>query len=157
MDLGDQVEEIKSEIFKAYNKRLIRLGIREDEMNPRDKEDGDFRKARAAIEAFIEQGMSYADARDKYLDEVSFTLFNRIAGMKAMESEARKLCPEIIQIRAKFGDRSHAHNTWLDANPKYNNEDLEGLDDFLRDKFEEFSDDLSLYDKDYPFDLMPDV
>ncbi len=157
MNLAEQVSKIKKEIFQAFDKKLLRLGIGKDKMQARREDDKDFSRAEAAINALQEQGLSYKKAREQYLDEAAFTFFNRIAGIKVMESETRKLMPEIIQIRARHGDKSFAHNTWLEEHPSMSSETLEGLGRFLRDKFNEFSKNLPLYSLEYPYDLMPEI
>lgn len=157
MNLEDNVAKIKDKIRNSFHKRLVRLGIRDDQINARDEEDSDFKKAKAAVEAILEDEESFEEAREEYLDEVTFTLFNRIAGIKAMEVESRQLVPEIIQIRAQHGDKSFAHNVWLEENPVQSSETLEGLDNFIRAKFNELSDELPLYSKENPYDLLPEV
>jgi len=157
MNLEDNVAKIKDKIRNSFHKRLVRLGIRDDQINARDEEDPDFKKAKAAVEAILEDEESFEEARDEYLDEVTFTLFNRIAGIKTMEVESRQLVPEIIQIRAQHGDKSFAHNVWLEENKVQSSETLEGLDNFIRAKFNELSDELPLYSKESPYDLLPEV
>jgi len=157
MNLEDNVAKIKNKIRNSFHKRLVRLGIRDDQINARDEEDPDFKKAKAAVEAILEDEESFEEARGEYLDEVTFTLFNRIAGIKTMEAESRQLVPEIIQIRAQHGDKSFAHNVWLEENPMQSSETLEGLNNFIRAKFNELSDELPLYSKENPYDLLPEV
>jgi hypothetical protein len=157
MNLEDNVAKIKDKIRNSFHKRLARLGIRDDQINARDEEDSDFKKAKAAIEAILEDEESFEEARKEYLDEVTFTLFNRIAGIKTMEAESRQLVPEIIQIRAQHGDKSFAHNVWLEENSMQNSETLEGLNNFIRVKFNELSNELPLYSKENPYDLLPEV
>ncbi|PXV70129.1 Eco57I restriction-modification methylase [Halanaerobium congolense] len=157
MNLEDNVAKIKDKIRNSFHKRLVRLGIRDDQINARDEEDPDFKKAKAAVEAILEDEESFEEAREEYLDEVTFTLFNRLAGIKTMEAESRQLVPEIIQIRAQHGDKSFAHNVWLEENQIQSSETLEGLDNFIRAKFNELSDELPLYSKENPYDLLPEV
>jgi hypothetical protein len=157
MNLEDNVAKIKDKIRNSFHKRLVRLGIRDDQINARNEEDPDFKKAKAAVEAILEDEESFEEAREEYLDEVTFTLFNRIAGIKAMEAESRQLVPEIIQVRAQHGDKSFTHNVWLEENPMQSSETLEGLDNFIRAKFNELSDELPLYSKENPYDLLPEV
>ncbi|MCF8000481.1 MAG: BREX-1 system adenine-specific DNA-methyltransferase PglX [Halanaerobiales bacterium] len=157
MNLEENVNKIKEKIYVSYHKRLVRLGVREEKFKPRDKEDEDYKKAKATIEAIMEDTNDFSEARDEYLDEVTFTLFNRIAGIKTMESESRQLIPEAIQIRAQHGDKSFAHNVWLEENPDKSRETLEGLSGFIRDRFNDLSDKLPLYSNDHPFDLMPET
>lgn len=157
MNLEDNVAKIKDKIRNSFHKRLVRLGVRDDQINARDEEDPDFKKAKAAVEAILEDEESFEEAREEYLDEVTFTLFNRIAGIKTMEAESRQLVPEIIQIRAQHGDKSFAHNVWLEENPVQSSDTLEGLGNFIRAKFNELSDELPLYSKENPYDLLPEV
>jgi len=157
MNLEENVNKIKETIYEAYHKRLVRLGIRKDEFKPRDEEDEDYKKAKATIEAILKDTYDFEEAREEYLDELTFTLFNRIAGIKVMESKERQLIPEAIQVRAQHGDKSFAHNVWLEENPNKSSETLEGLSLFIRDKFNEISDSLPLYSKEQPFDLLPEA
>lgn len=46
----------------------------------------------------------------KLVDELTFTLFNRIAAIKV--SEAHTLIPEIITQRPENGNRSFAHSAF---------------------------------------------
>src|SRR5690554_2099522 len=155
MDLEEPVEQIKELINSAFNKRLIRLGFRRVLFRSQEENGLDYKKALSTIEALQKEGMNYKKAREKYLDEVTFTLFNRLAGIKVMENH--QLIPEIIKIRTQHGDRSFSHNVWLDENPAYQNSTLEGLEQFLKNKFEELSEGINLYSPNYPYDLFPEV
>src|SRR6056297_2351537 len=145
MSLEENVNKIKQKIHDSYHKKLVRLGIRKDEFKPRNNENEEYKKAKATIKAIEEDTYDFEEAREEYLDELTFTLFNRISGIKAMESESRQLIPEAIQIRAQHGDKSFAHNVWLEENPNKSSETLEGLSLFIRDRFNELSDNLPLY------------
>lgn len=155
MDLVEPVQNIKELIRNAFHKRLVRLGIREEKLNPRDESDRNFRKAQSVIEGLQNDGMDYPAAREKYLEEVTFTLFNRLAGLKAME--VHQLIPEVVMTRSKHGNRSFAHQVWLEENPEAQSKSIEGLDSFIKDKFSEVSEEVNLYNRDYPYDLLPDV
>ena len=155
MDLVQPVQEIKEQINAAFHKRLSRLGFRKEQMSPSQNDDPAFQKAESAIEALQKEGMNYKEARQKYMDEITFTLFNRLAGIKVIESH--QLIPEILTVRAKHGDRSFAHNVWLEDNPEQKDSRLEGLDQFIRDKFNELSRNINLYNPDYPFDMLPEI
>jgi len=156
MNLEENVSRIKTKIFESYHKRLTRLGIGKEKITERDPEDNDYKKAKATIEALIEDKGNYQDARNEYLEEISFTLFNRVAGLKVMESKNRKLIPEAIKTRSKYGEKSFSHNAWLEENTNYNQENLEGIEIFMRHKFEELSREIPLYDSDNIFDLLPE-
>jgi hypothetical protein len=80
----------------------------------------------------VETG-SYEEAREKALDELTFTLFNRLAAIKVME--AHQLFPPIITKEAENGDRSFGHKVWLEQNPEMRNKELEGICEYLKDEF----------------------
>jgi len=156
MNLEENVSRIKTKIFESYHKRLTRLGVGKERLVERDPEDNDYKKAKATIEALIEDKGNYQDARNEYLEEISFTLFNRVAGLKVMESKNRKLIPEAIKTRSKYGEKSFSHNAWLEENTNYSQEDLEGIEIFIRYKFDELSREIPLYSSDNLFDLLPE-
>ena len=58
---------------------------------------------------------SYENAREKLVDELTFTLFNRIAAVKVMEDAS--LFPPIITKQPEHGDRSFGHKAWLEIRP----------------------------------------
>ena len=95
----------------------------------------------------------YEEARQAAINECVFTLFNRIAAIKVMES--KELFPEIITRRKENAGRSFEHNVWLENHPEERNAEREGLKHFLSDQFESLGEHIPLYRKDYPYALLP--
>jgi hypothetical protein len=89
------------------------------------------------------------------MDELTFTLFNRIAAVKVME--AANLFPPIMTKQAEHGDRSFGHKIWLEMHPDMYSEELEGIREYIKCAFNELGETLPLYSKNYPYALLPDV
>ncbi|BBE18574.1 type II restriction enzyme methylase subunit [Aquipluma nitroreducens] len=157
MKLTDHVNHIRSLIYKAYNNRFARLGLGEKNEQDISLIPEELHSLRDQLDEMLENHIgetgSYKLAREKALDELSFTLFNRIAAIKVME--ARHLFPEIITKRTEHGDRSFAHKAWLELNPNGRNLELEGLEFFLEHEFDKLSEKMQLFGKDHPYALMP--
>lgn len=157
MKLTDHVNHIRSLIYKAYNNRFARLGLGENKQQDISLIPEELHLLRVQLDEMLENHIgetgSYKLAREKALDELSFTLFNRIAAIKVME--ARQLFPEIITKRAEHGDRSFAHKAWLEINPNGRNLELDGLEFFLEHEFDKLSEKMQLFGKNHPYALMP--
>ncbi|MBF0303392.1 MAG: BREX-1 system adenine-specific DNA-methyltransferase PglX [Desulfamplus sp.] len=93
-------------------------------------------------------------AYQKLIDELTFTLFNRIAAIKVME--AANLFPPVITKEHEHGDRSFGHKAWLEINPDMRSQELEGLQEYITHAFNELAQTLPLYSSDYPYSLIPD-
>ncbi|HJD75249.1 MAG TPA: BREX-1 system adenine-specific DNA-methyltransferase PglX, partial [Bacteroides reticulotermitis] len=120
--------------------------------------ESDQLQKRQALETILanhleENQGNYPEARFQAIDECTFTLFNRIAAIKVMES--RELFPEIIKQRVENGNRSFAHTAWLEEHPEERSAEREGLKSFLRDEFDRLGDELYLFNQDYPYALLP--
>jgi len=157
MKLTDHVNHIRSLVYKAYNNRFARLGLGENKQLDISLIPEDLHSLRIQLDEMLENHIgetgNYKAAREKALDELSFTLFNRIAAIKVME--ARHLFPEIITKRAEHGDRSFAHKAWLELNPNGRNLELEGLEYFLEFEFGKLSEKMQLFSPDHPYALIP--
>jgi hypothetical protein len=157
MKLTDHVNHIRSLIYKAYNNRFARLGLGENKQQDISLIPEEMQTLRTRLDEMLENHIgetgSYKAAREKALDELSFTLFNRIAAIKVME--ARHLFPEVITKRPEHGDRSFAHKAWLELNPDGRNLELEGLELFLEHEFDKLNEKMQLFGKDHPYALMP--
>jgi hypothetical protein len=157
MKLPDHVDLIRSLIHKSFDNLFARLGLGAKKTIDMDKiptESHDKRnKIGILIESHTGETGSYETARAKALDELTFTLFNRIAAIKVME--ARQLFPPIITKQAEHGDRSFGHKVWLEENPTMRSEELEGLRDYLKYEFTKLGLTIPLYNKDYPYALLP--
>jgi len=100
----------------------------------------DLRRIIDILSTFEKETGTINDAYEKLVEELTFTLFNRIAAMKVME--AHTLHPEIISRRSQHGDRSFAHFLWLEQNSDGRNEENEGLVRFFEDQLTILSTDI---------------
>jgi hypothetical protein len=107
------------------------------------------------LQSHIGETGSYEEAREKALDELTFTLFNRLAAIKVME--AHQLFPPIITKQAEHGDRSFGHKAWLEQHPEMRGEELEGLRSYFKEAFNLLGVSIPLYHKEYPYALLPYV
>ncbi|HUX56885.1 MAG TPA: BREX-1 system adenine-specific DNA-methyltransferase PglX [Bacteroidales bacterium] len=159
MKLPEHVEQIRILIFKAFNNQFSRLGVGPGKMVEIEKVPSELHNKREKVEVLInshtgETG-NYPDARNKALDELTFTLFNRLAAIKVMESH--QLFPPIITRQAEHGDRSFGHKVWLEKNTEKRNAELEGLRDYIKFEFNQLGEYVPLYNKNYPYALLPYV
>lgn len=160
MDLKEQVDQLRQQIESSFDKRLKKLGLTESKGNIRDKDKlpedrlEERERAKSLIDIFKKEEGSYKQARKKYIEEFAFTFFNRIAALKVMG--LKDLIPEPITRRHQHGNRSFAHDIWLENNPEYRSESREGIRDFLRDQFEKQAENIRLFSSDYPYDDLPE-
>ena len=159
MKLADHVQKIKNSIYKSFDKQFARFGVGNGKTIPVEQLPDDVKQKRQKIEAIIsnhtDETGSFEKARIKTLEELTFTLFNRVAAIKVME--ANMLFPEVITRRPENGGRSFAHKAWLEQNPEMRDEDYEGLRLFLKTRFNELGEDIALYNRNYPYALLPDT
>ena len=159
MKLTDHVNLIRTLIDKAFDKQFAGLGIGATKELELDKIPQDLHGKRAKLDLIIQNHIgemgSYKEAREKVLDELTFTLFNRIAAIKVME--AHELFPPIITKDAIHGDRSFGHKAWLEENPSMRSHELEGLREYIKDAFNTLGEEFPLYHKDHPYALLPHV
>ena len=159
MKLSEHVEHIRSLIYKAFNNQFSRLGVGANKLVDIDKIPTDLHAKRQKIEVLIDSHTgetgSYAEAREKALDELTFTLFNRLASVKVME--AHQLFPPMVTKEAEHGDRSFGHKMWLEQNSDMRSEELEGLREYFKHEFNQLGTSIPLFSKDYPYALLPYV
>ena len=159
MKLSDHVEHIRTLIYKSFNNQFSRLGVGANKLVDIEKIPTDLHAKRQKIEVLIESHTgetgSYAEAREKALDELTFTLFNRLAAVKVME--AHQLFPPIVTKQAEHGDRSFGHKIWLEQNPAMRNEELEGIREYFKHEFNQLGESIPLFHKNYPYALLPYV
>lgn len=159
MKLSDHVEQIRSLIYKAFNNQFSRLGVGASKLADVEKIPADLHSKRSKIEVLINSHISdvgsYEEAREKALDELTFTLFNRIASVKVME--AHQLFPPMATKEAEHGDRSFGHKMWLEQNPDMRSEELEGLREYFKYEFNQLGMSIPLFSKEYPYALLPYV
>lgn len=159
MKLSDHVDKIRNLITASFDKQFARLGIGANKQLEPEKLPEQVRGKRQHLEVMLENHIGetgcYQDAREKLLDELSFTLFNRLAAIKVMESA--NLFPPVIAKQAEHGSRSFGHKAWLEEYPEKRESELEGIRDYFKFAFNELGDSLPLFSNEYPYALLPDA
>lgn len=157
MKLVNHVLDIRRLIQQAFENRFSRMGLRKDVSMPVELLPTELRPKRKKLDELMSSHLSelgdYAEARQAAINECVFTLFNRIAAIKVMES--KELFPEIIRRRKENAGRSFEHNVWLENHPEERSAEREGLKHFLSDQFDSLGEHIPLYRSDYPYALMP--
>lgn len=162
MKLADHVGQIRELIEASFDKQFARLGFGKTKQMDDNKVANLPEEVTAKRERFIgmldnhisETG-SYENGREKLLDELTFTLFNRLAAIKVME--AANLFPPVLTKQVEHGDRSLGHKMWLEIYPHMRDEELEGIRDYIKFVFDELGGTLPLYSKAYAYALLPDT
>lgn len=157
MKLADHTEHIRKLIDTAFRNRLGRMGVSENALQTIDTIPAEYRADRKRIEiireVFIKETGTVEEAFEKLVEELTFTLFNRLAALKVME--AHTLHPEIVTRRTQHGDRSFAHLAWLELNSAARNSDAEGLLNFFEEQLTKLENDIPLFSPKHPYHLMP--
>lgn len=157
MQLSNHVDQIRQLIDNAFRNRLGRMGINDNQTLPYDTIPEEYRADRYRMEnireVFISETGTTSDAYEKLVEELTFTLFNRLAALKVMESHT--LHPEVVTRREIHGGRSFAHLVWLEQNPSGREDEADGLLQFLENQFHQLSIDIPLFSKDHPYHLLP--
>jgi len=157
--LSDHVDALRHQIEAAFDKQFARLGIGAKKTIELDKLPPEHHAKRQRLEEMLTNHIGetgdYQPAREKLLDELTFTLFNRIAAIKVMESAS--LFPPIIIKQSEQGDRSFGHKAWLEEHNDMRGEELEGIREYIKFAFNELGETLPLYKKDFPYALLPDA
>jgi len=159
MKLPEHVDKLRDLIEAAFDKHFARLGIGKTKQLDIEKLPEEVRPKRLRFEEMLENHIGetgdYEHAREKLIDELTFTLFNRLAAVKVMEAAA--LFPPVLTKQPEHGDRSFGHKAWLEMNPHMRPEELEGIREYLKTAFDELGETLPLYSKAYPYALLPDA
>jgi hypothetical protein len=159
MKLSEHVDKLRTLIEATFDKEFSRLGIGSTKQIELEKLPLELHVKRKRFEEILENHIgetgSYVNAREKAVDELTFTLFNRIAAVKVME--ASSLFPPIFTKQPEHGDRSFGHKAWLELRPDMRSEELEGIREYIKHAFNELGETLPLYNKDYPYALLPDA
>lgn len=162
MKLADHVGQIRELIEASFDKQFARLGFGKTKQMDDDKVANlpDEVKAKrerfiAMLDNHISETGSYESGREKLLDELTFTLFNRLAAIKVME--AANLFPPVLTKQVEHGDRSLGHKMWLEIYSHMRDEELEGIRDYIKFAFDELGGTLPLYSKAYAYALLPDT
>jgi len=159
MKLSEHVKTIRELISTAFGNQFARLGVTAEKQRDTAGLDAVGQSARTKLDAIIashiEETGSYAGAFEKALDEYTFTLFNRLAALKVMESH--RMFPEVVTKRAENGGRSFGHRAWLEQNSAMASEELEGLLPYIRFAFDSLGREIRLYSQDSTYDMLPYV
>jgi len=159
MKLPEHVDKLRNLIESAFDKQFARLGIGKTKKLDIEKLPEEIRPKRLHFEEMLESHIGetgdYEPAREKLIDELTFTLFNRMAALKVME--AATLFPPVLTKQPEHGDRSFGHKAWLEINPHMRDEELEGIRAYLKTAFDELGQTLPLYSRTYPYALFPDT
>lgn len=159
MKLSEHVDKLRDFIEAAFDKHFARLGIGKTKQLDIEKLPEEVRPKRMRFEEMLENHIGetgdYEHAREKLIDELTFTLFNRLAAVKVMEAAA--LFPPVLTKQPEHGDRSFGHKAWLEMYPHMHSEELEGIREYLKTAFDELGETLPLYSKAYPYALLPDT
>lgn len=157
MKLINHVLDIRRLIQQAFDNRFSRMGLRKKAATTVEQIPVEHQEKRRKLDELMSSHLSelgdYEEARQAAINECVFTLFNRIAAIKVMES--KDLFPEIITRRKENAGRSFEHNVWLENHPEERNAEREGLKHFLSDQFDNLGEHIPLYRKDYPYALLP--
>lgn len=153
MKLSEHTEHIRQLIDQAFRNRLGRMGINEGQLVPIDNPPAERKRMETIREVFIAETGTVGDAYEKLVEELTFTLFNRLAALKVME--AHTLHPEIVTRRETHGGRSFAHLAWLEQNPQARNDEAEGLLPFLEEQLQKLASDIPLFSPQHPYHLLP--
>lgn len=158
MQLINHVLNIRRLIQRAFDNRFSRLGLRADCPQSMEKLSDVQREKRKRLDELMsshlkEHDGNYAEARQEAINECVFTLFNRIAAIKVMET--KEFFPEVVRRRSETSNRSFAHNAWLEEHPEENGAVRDGLKHFLISQFEELGGHIPLFKMSYPYSLMP--
>lgn len=156
MKLINHVLDIRCLIQQAFDNRFSRMGLRKEVATPVEQLPAEHQPKRKKLDELMSSHLSelgdYAEARQAAINECVFTLFNRIAAIKVMES--KELFPEIIRRRKENAGRSFEHNVWLENHPEERSAEREGLKHFLSAQFDSLGEHIPLYRSDYPYALM---
>ena len=159
MKLPEHVNHLRGLIEGTFDKQFSQLGFGKTKIIDLDRLPNNLHPKRLRFEKMLESHIGetgdYFHAREKLIDELTFTLFNRLAAVKVME--AANLFPPILTKQSVHGDRSFGHKAWLERAPHMRDEELEGLREYIKFEFTELAKSLPLYGEDYPYALIPDV
>jgi hypothetical protein len=157
MKLSEHVDKLRNLIENSFDKSLTLMGIGSD--GPGETKRPELAQHRERFEPMMQNHKgetgTYEKARAKLVDELTFTLFNRFAAIKVMETA--NMFPPVLNRQAEHGGRSFGHKVWLEERPHMRDEELEGLSEYIEHVFAELGATLPLYKQDYPYGLLPDV
>ncbi len=157
MKLSEHTEYIRQLIDQAFRNRLGRMGIHQEQLSGIEAVPQEYLPERTRIagirDVFVAETGNATDAYEKLVEELTFTLFNRLAALKVME--AHTLHPEIVTRREIHGGRSFAHLAWLEQNHAAREEEAEGLIAFFEEQLRKLASDIPLFSPKHPYHLLP--
>ena len=141
-DLEKTIIQIRETLEKSYPLLLKQCGI---------TENGDYREPTTGFEDLRnqilpiiqadEKQLGAKEARNKFVQEASFTTLNRLVGLKVME--ARGLIERTYVTKSiDTGGKSEAHYLYLSRNPQANSKPGQGINTVLREVFQTLSQEL---------------
>jgi len=159
MKLENRVEKIRLLIWNAFDKRLQRLGLMPNRQYDEDRVQAENlderRRMDDILENLIAETGDYTHAREKCIDELCFTFFNRLAGVKVMETH--ELNTPVITRETVHGNRSFGHKLFLEEHPEMRDKPREGLREYIKTEFSTIADKIQLYSPNYLYNMLPDV
>jgi Eco57I restriction-modification methylase len=159
MKLAEHVEKLRDLIEVAFDRNFARLGIGKTSPLPLEHVPIQEHRKRIRFDAMLDNHIgetgNYMSAREKLIDELTFTLFNRLAALKVMEGA--KLFPPVVTKQPEHGDRSFGHKAWLEARPDMRTEELEGIREYIKHAFDNLGETLPLYSRSHAYALLPDA
>ncbi len=141
-DLEKTIIQIRETLEKSYPLLLKQCGI---------TENGDYREPTTGFEDLRnqilpiiqanEKQLGAKEARNKFVQEASFTTLNRLVGLKVME--ARGLIERSYVTKSiDTGGKSEAHYLYLSRNPQATSEPGQGINTVLEGIFQTLSQEL---------------
>jgi len=141
-DLERTIIQIRETLERSYPLLLKQCGITESgDMGRSLPGSEELREQILPIVQADEKQLGVKEARKKFVQEASFTTLNRLVGLKVME--ARGLLERTYVTKSiDTGGKSEAHYLYLSSNPQSQSEPGQGINNVLREIFQELSQEL---------------
>ena len=141
-DLERTIIQIRETLERSYPLLLKQCGITESgDMGRSLPGSEELREQILPIVQADEKQLGVKEAREKFVQEASFTTLNRLVGLKVME--ARGLLERTYVTKSiDTGGKSEAHYLYLSRNPQVQREQGQGINTVLREIFQELSQEL---------------
>jgi len=141
-DLERTIIQIRETLERSYPLLLKQCGITESGDMGRSLPGSEgLREQILPIVQADEKQLGVKEAREKFVQEASFTTLNRLVGLKVME--ARGLLERTYVTKSiDTGGKSEAHYLYLSRNPQVQREQGQGINTVLREIFQGLSQEL---------------
>ena len=141
-DLERTIIQIRETLERSYPLLLKQCGITESgDMGRSLPGSEELREQILPIVQADEKQLGVKEAREKFVQEASFTTLNRLVGLKVME--ARGLIERTYVTKSiDTGGKSEAHYLYLSRNPQAQREQGQGINTVLKEIFQELSQEL---------------